>query len=293
MVKEKKQKGFGVERSFIQTQPGFVRMPVINTTGQQAIREAQKLFSKKALQGELQKLATRKTSLENVLLGFARGAAKSLDTVLSTENQVADREKTMNEEYRASLIARKEEAKPRRARKGKKDEFLITGQVLHPKTGEPVPGMVVEAIDKDVFKHDLLGVDTTNAEGRYEISFLKKDFKESGEDLPEVILRVGVDRKTAVHITEDVIKAEPGKRAQVEISLPEDQIRTIDRVLTKRERLDQKRLNNVAQTLTFESLQHVILQEMGAAFKDSLNNAIAFLEALTKDTDKIKTKPGK
>jgi hypothetical protein len=135
-------------------------------------------------------------------------------------------------------------------------------------------------------------VDITDAEGRYEISFREKDFKESGEDLPEVILRVGVDRKTPLHITEDVIKAEPGKRVMVEISLPEDQIRTIDRIVTNPERYDKRRLNDVNQTLTFERVQHVILQEMGAAFKGSLHDAIGLLEARTKNTDQVKTKPG-
>jgi hypothetical protein len=267
-------------------------MPVLDAAGQTTVKEARKLFDKKTVQGRFQEVASRKASIEEVLLKYAKQASTSLDSIMREENRVAAQEATMNKRYLESLAARQKETKGRRARRGKKNEFLITGQVLHPETGEPVPGIVVEAIDKDISKHDLLNVDITDAEGRYEISFREKDFKESGEDLPEVILRVGVDRKTPLHITEDVIKAEPGKRVMVEISLPEDQIRTIDRIVTNPERYDKRRLNDVNQTLTFERVQHVILQEMGAAFKGSLHDAIGLLEARTKNTDQVKTKPG-
>jgi hypothetical protein len=40
-------------------------------------------------------------------------------------------------------------------------------------------------------------------------------------------------------------------------------------------------MNELNQTMSLEHVEHVVLQEMGAAFKDSLNKAIAFLETRT------------
>ena len=286
MAEIKSRRELKSDISFIQSRPTLSRMPALNAAGQSAVKEAQKLFEKKTIQGEFQKLANRKTSLEKVLLGFAEKASKSLETIIREENRVTAQEVRMNEKYQARLVAEKIQTKSRKLRRGKKGEFLITGQVLHPKTGAPISGIVVEAIDKDISKDDLLDVDVTDAEGRYEISFMKKDFKEAGEDLPEVILRLGMDRKTVLFTNKEVIKAEPGKRITIDVTMPEDQVKLVDRVSLSPKAQTQRQLTLTAQAKIVENIQDIVLNKLGTAFQKSLGNAILSLKSRTEKKSK-------
>ncbi len=290
MAKTKKEAASRIKGAIPQAGQVLAGMPVLNAARQRLIKQAGKRLDKKAVQSTLQDLASRKRSTEHVTLALARAASGTIDSVLRDGQQVAEREVRLNKQYRASLIERRREKKPRRARRGKKDEYLIRGEVLHPKTGKPVAGMVVEAIDKDIFKHDFLGVDTTDSQGRFEIVFKEKDFKERGEGLPEVLIRISVDRKKVLHITEEVVKPKPGAPETIAITLPEAKAEAVERIVRARERVDMRRLQKVSQTLALNRFEHVALEEMGKVFKEGLNKAIGFLETRIEDAGKKKTK---
>lgn len=293
MVKGKKESTSRIFDIFSKTRPGLTGMPLLNTVGKEVSEKVGRLFDKKNAQKTLKDLATKKRTVEDVLLGVSRMASGTIDSVLREEQRVAKSETLMNGQYRDSLIERRKETKPRRMRPGKKGEYLVGGQVLHPETGEPLAGIVVEAIDKDIKKHDLLGVDTTDHKGCFEISFREKDFKERGEGLPEVLLKVGIDRKTSLHITKDVVKPKPGERTSLDITIPKSKITEVDKFTADRKHIDNKRLQNVGHTLAFNQVQHMAVQEMAKVFKEGLKKATDLLEARVEDASNTKAKTKK
>lgn len=288
MAKRKKESTSRVFGDISNARQRLADMPVFNAVGEGVIKKTAKLLTRKAAQGVLQDIASRKRSMEDVLLGVTRTITGTIDSVLRNEKRVAERETIMNEQYRKGLIERRRETKPRRMRHGKKSEFLVSGQVFHPTTGKPVAGMVVEAIDRDITKHDLLGVDISDSQGRFEISFREKDFKERGEGLPEVFLRVGSDRRKPLFIMKDIVRPEAGERKTVNITLPEDQAAAVEKITAGRDYLDKKRLKNVSQTLVLDRVQHMVVQEMGRAFKEGMNKAAGLLEARIERAGKAK-----
>lgn len=293
MVKGKKESTSRIFDIFSKTRPGLAGMPLLNAVGKEVSEKVGKLFDKKGTQKTLKDLASRKRTVEDVLLGLSRTASDTIDSVLREEQRVAKSESFMNGQYRDSLLERRKETKPRRMRPGKKGEYRVSGQVLHPETGEPLAGMVVEAIDKDIKKHDLLGVDITDSKGHFEISFEEKDFKERGEGLPEVFLQVGIDRKTSLHITKDVVKPKPGERTSLDITIPKSKITEVDKFTADRKHIDNKRLQNVGHTLAFNQVQHMAVQEIGKVFKEGLKKASALLETRVEDVSKTKAKTTK
>jgi hypothetical protein len=288
MDKRRKKSTSRVSGDISNARQKLADMPVFNAAGEGVIKKTAKLLARKAAQSMLQDIASGKRSVEDVLLGVTRTVTGTIDSGLRDEKRVADSETIMNEQYRKSLIKRRRETKPRRMRRGKKNEFLVSGQVLHPETNKPVAGMVVEAIDKDIFKHDLLGVDTTDSQGRFEIAFKKKDFKERGEGLPEVLLRVGSDRKKTLFSMENIVRPKAGERKTINITLPEDQAAAVEKITVGRDYIDEKRLKNVSQTLILDQVQHMVVQEMGRAFKEGMDKAAGLLEARIERAGKAK-----
>jgi hypothetical protein len=290
MAKKKRESVAGLENDSSKTRLRFAKIPSLGILYKGFGKEIAKWTSAKTVGKTLQALATRKQTVENVLLNMAQGATAMIETAMKTEKNMADREAHLNKNYRESLIERKREVKSRRAHRTKKDEYVVTGELLHPKTGKPVPGMVVEAIDKDITKHDLLGVDTTDSKGRFEIVFKEKDFKERGEGLPEILIRAGLNRDKIVQVTKDVLKLEPGTSESLKITLPENMEYVAEKIKARRKHVDRKRLNRASQSLVFNRIGHMAAQEMGKVFKDGLNQAIHVLEARVKTEGKKKTR---
>ena len=66
----------------------------------------------------------------------------------------------------------------------------VFGIVREAETGRPLAGLLVSALDKDIWKDDYLGQGETDAEGRFEIRFTDADFKDIGESKPDLYLCV-------------------------------------------------------------------------------------------------------
>ncbi len=290
MAKRRKESTSGTSDVFSKTRPELAGMPLLNVVGKEVSEKVGKLFDKKGAQKTLKDLVSKKRTLEDIFLGLSRTATDTIDSVLREEERVEKSELLMNGQYRDSLLARLKEKKSRKLRTEKKGEFLINGRVLHPETGEPVAGMAVETINKDIKKHEVLGVDTTDHKGFFEISFSEEEFKERGEGRPEVLLRVSADRKTSLHTTNEVVKLKPGKRSSLDISLPKSKIAEVDMFTANRKHIDNKRLRNVGQTLAFNHVQHIAVQEIGKVFNEGLKKATDLLEARVEDANNTKAK---
>ena len=292
MAKKGKEAFAGLRAVSAKSDNRLSRIPALGVIATDIQREIGKRISGKAVRKNFQDLALRKTTLEKVLLDVTRSAEAIVAGAFKDGKKTTDDEIRLDKQHRESLIKRKREEKPGRAHRVKKDEYLVTGHLLHPKTGKPAPGMVVEVADRDIRKHDRLGVDTTDSKGRFEIVFTEKDFRESGEGLPEIVILAGVDRLTAEPVTKDVIKLKPGTREVLEIKLPDKMESAVNKIAERRDRVDKKRIMKTNQNLVVNKLALMAVGEISESIKGSLGQFVNVFEKRVKagDTAKEKTK---
>lgn len=82
--------------------------------------------------------------------------------------------------------------------------FRIVGIVLNTVSGRGVPGLRVEAWDRDARLHDSLGSAATDVEGKFTIGFNESAFfdKDSQDNLPDVFFKIYYGRNL-IHMTQD------------------------------------------------------------------------------------------
>lgn len=66
----------------------------------------------------------------------------------------------------------------------------VIGTVVEQESGKPLAGLRVRAYDKDWVFDDDLGETTTDADGRFEISYTDVQFRDLEETQPDVYLRI-------------------------------------------------------------------------------------------------------
>ena len=95
---------------------------------------------------------------------------------------------------------------------GKEKGFKIYGKVGELESKLGVPGLLVEALDKDYKYDDRLGSVSTDKDGNFEIRYEGKDFKDAYRDTqPDIYLRIkGPDGKV-IHTTEDKVRYRAGE----------------------------------------------------------------------------------
>ena len=92
---------------------------------------------------------------------------------------------------------------------GKK--YSVRGQLVSSSTDEPLAGVCVRVLDKDLFDDDILGSAQTDESGRFEVSFTEEDFATKVTDTlergPDIYLIVEapdvVERPLVVHPWEE------------------------------------------------------------------------------------------
>jgi hypothetical protein len=100
------------------------------------------------------------------------------------------------------------------------DTFRVLGTIEEEETGRPLPHLIVRAFDRDLIFDDKVGFATTDDDGRFEIRFNRKDFRDVGESQPDLYLRIydqsGIHE---VHQTRDAIRwnASPNERYRLRI----------------------------------------------------------------------------
>lgn len=87
--------------------------------------------------------------------------------------------------------------------------FKIHGEVVTKETGKGIPGLVVEALDKDLFIDDRLGLAVTDDKGKFEILYGREDFQECFFDRkPDIYLRIKDKAGKVIHTTEEKVRYE-------------------------------------------------------------------------------------
>ncbi len=114
-----------------------------------------------------------------------------------------------------------------------KATYRISGRVIDRKTGRGVPGLRVEAWDKDTKYHDMLGVEATDARGSFQLAFDEAYFGDFAPDrLPDLFFKVFSGRKLITSTEDSVMwNVAPGDTSvTIEIDVPQPPPARRDRV---------------------------------------------------------------
>lgn len=108
-------------------------------------------------------------------------------------------------------------------------DFLIHGEVMVKQTGKPLAGLVVEALDKDLFVDDRLGSVITDQDGKFEIRYDKTDFIDVFLDpKPDIFLRILSPQGKQIHTTKDHVRYESGHTEYFRIEISKELIEEPD-----------------------------------------------------------------
>ncbi len=103
----------------------------------------------------------------------------------------------------------------------KQKAFRIYGKVRESESKIGVPGLIVEALDKDLIFDDRLGSVTTDIDGNFEIRYDKEDFQELFFDQrPDIYLRIKTPDGKLVYTTEDKVRYGANRTEEFVINLP-------------------------------------------------------------------------
>ncbi len=228
----------------------------------------------------LSELAGRKRSIESVLLEVAKSAQDSTQDSFDQTRETLRKEQHLTQQYRDQLVASKAKARRARARRG---EVRVSGQVLHPTTGKPVPGVVVEAVDRDPRARDSAGGAITDDQGKFTIAFHPKDDTGGSGREPEIMLRVGTDRSSLRSVSEQPLPWAEVETGAITVTLTETAARNMDILAMAQARHADTRVNRAKHAVLQQELDILLLDGTGASLGELLAQGIALLEERMKE----------
>lgn len=111
--------------------------------------------------------------------------------------------------------------------------YRVSGRVLDSQTESGVPNLRVEAWDKDTKYHDMLGIETTDARGRFQMAFDEFYFGDFAPDrMPDLFFKVFLGRKLIKSTEGEVMwNVAPGDTdVTIEVDMPQPPPARRDRV---------------------------------------------------------------
>jgi hypothetical protein len=87
--------------------------------------------------------------------------------------------------------------------------------------GQPRPGLMVSLFDKDHLYDDKLGAALTNADGKYEITYIEQDFREGSEPGADLYLTVINQAGKVLYTSKAQIRYNAGREEEFNIRLSE------------------------------------------------------------------------
>jgi len=102
--------------------------------------------------------------------------------------------------------------------KPKPNEWLVFGTVMDA-SGSPVSGVNVRVFDRDRKYDDLLGDTSTDENGDFSVIYHERDFKEPGENLPDLYVMVSDANGKLLYSSRDSVRYEAGRSEYFAIRL--------------------------------------------------------------------------
>lgn len=101
--------------------------------------------------------------------------------------------------------------------------FIIFGKIEDPHDKRGLPGLCVEALDKDLLIDDRLGSATTDEEGRFEIRYAEADFQRLFfDEKPDIYLQVKAPDGTVVYTSKNTVRHEAAQVEKFVIQVPRE-----------------------------------------------------------------------
>ena len=101
-------------------------------------------------------------------------------------------------------------------------DFRITGQIRERESGLAVLGLIVRAYDKDLLHDDLLGSAITDENGRFEICYSERDFRELFDARPDLYLAVYLHPCRFLLDTQEAIHWAASSHEHFDLSIPQE-----------------------------------------------------------------------
>lgn len=252
--------------------------PVGNVLNQSLGQEMTRLMEGDTLSNALEGLLTGRANLQQSLLALTSRLTDTIESALREEQLNMVKNTRINLQLEAGFLQAQGLSAAGTVPQ-QRGTFIVQGQVLHEGSGQPLAGVVVQAVDRDVRYDDLLGVAVSDEQGKYSIKFRAKDFREGGEGQPEIVLQVGADRRSLIHVTDQPISVENRKPVSVSILVPAEHADALLQTIAADSPAMTNRLEAIHLAMAHEQLQHVQLHALGQAFSQGLQN---FRENLTR-----------
>ena len=101
----------------------------------------------------------------------------------------------------------------------------VIGTVVEQESGKPLEGLRVRAYDKDWVFDDDLGETTTDADGRFEISYMENQFRDLEETQPDIYLRVyDPDGSKVLYSSEKAVRRSALVIEHFDIEIPREKL---------------------------------------------------------------------
>lgn len=255
----------------------LARHPLLGALSAGLLQDVAARLEPQALRATAQRLVNRRTSIEAETLNVVRGVQRATATGLEREVRVLDGERQVHEQVRTALLdtARQRTARTRAGRKG---DATVTGQVLDPRTGKGVPGMVVELVGAGAGVAEPLAVDVTDEDGRYAVVVPARVLKERGGPV-EATVRFGLARRLPLGGADTPVTLQPDAREERVLNLPEKAAASVESRIADRATLDRMRVRRLNGVALLREAQHDALREVTTDLLGALDSVAKRLEA--------------
>lgn len=116
--------------------------------------------------------------------------------------------------------------------------FRIYGQVRGTESRRGLPGLRIQALDKDLCLDDHMGTAITDKKGHFEIRYDESDFREFFKERPDIYLRVQAPDGALLYTTENGVRYEADDTERFQIEIPETEERIADSKALRRRIVD-------------------------------------------------------
>lgn len=101
----------------------------------------------------------------------------------------------------------------------------VIGTIVEQESGKPLEGLRVRAYDKDWVFDDDLGETTTDAAGRFEISYSEYQYRDHEETQPDIYLRVyDADGSRLLYSSEKAVRRSAQVTEHFDIRIPREKL---------------------------------------------------------------------